>query len=97
MKPSLFLANVLRHPDSAGPDEAYLTNLVTATTGLAQPEAERRVSETVAAEREAGDTARRAIAHSLYWLFVAFLIGAFCASYAATIGGQQQDSVPALN
>jgi hypothetical protein len=94
---ALILANALRHPDMAKQDQAYLTNLVVAGTGLSQGEAERRVTETVAADREAADTARKAIAHSLYWLFVAFLIGAFCASYAATIGGRQRDNVPALH
>ena len=87
------LANVLRRPDMAKQDEAYLANLVVAATGLSQGEAEQRITETVDADREAADMARKAIAHSLYWLFVAFLIGAFCASYAATIGGRQRDSV----
>jgi hypothetical protein len=63
---------------------------------MSQAEAESRVNETVAADREAADAARKAVAHSLYWLFVAFLIGAFGASYAATIGGRQRDHVPAL-
>ena len=91
----LILANALRHANMTKEDQAYLANLVVAATGLAQGEAERRVTETIAADRQAADTARRAIAHSLYWLFVAFLIGAFCASYAATIGGRQRDNVPA--
>jgi hypothetical protein len=94
---ALILANGLRQPDMDKQDQAYLTNLVVAATGLSQPDAERRVTETVAAEREAADTARKAIAHSLYWLFVALLIGAFCASYAATIGGRQRDNVPAMH
>ena len=34
---------------------------------------------------------RKAIAHSLYWTFVALLMGAFCASVAATIGGKERD------
>ena len=92
---ALILANTLRHPDMSTQDQAYLANLVVAATGLPEAEAERRVSDTIAADREAADTARKAISHSLYWLFVAFLIGAFCSSYAATIGGRQRDSVPA--
>jgi hypothetical protein len=93
----LILANDLRHPDTTRQDQAYLANLVVAATGLSQAEAERRVGDTIAADREAADTVRKAIAHSLYWLFVAFLIGAFTASYAATIGGRQRDSVLAPN
>jgi hypothetical protein len=91
------LAHVLGHPDMAQRDEAYLANLVASATGLTTGEAEARVTETVAADRQAADMARKAIAHSLYWLFVAFLVGAFSASYAATIGGRQRDNVPALN
>ena len=43
--------------------------------------------------RQAADDARKATAHGLYWLFLAMLIGAFSASYAATIGGRQRDNV----
>jgi hypothetical protein len=39
---------------------------------------------------------RKAIAHSLYWTFVALLIGAFCASAAATVGGRERDHLAAL-
>jgi hypothetical protein len=84
---ALILASALSHPDMTKQDQTYLADLVAAATGLSQGEAERRVAETVAADREAADTARKAIAHSPYWLFVAFLIGAFCASYVVTIGG----------
>ena len=94
---AVILSNALRHPDMSKQDQSYLANLVAAATGIGQTEAERRVTETVNADRETADEARKAIAHSLYWLFVAFLIGAFCASYAATIGGRQRDNVPALH
>src|SRR5262249_26566996 len=39
---------------------------------------------------------RKAIAHSLSWTFVALLIGAFCASAAATVGGRERDHMAAL-
>jgi hypothetical protein len=91
-------ASILNHSlsqqDMSVQDKTYLAQLVSANTGLNQAEAEQRVTETVVADRQAVDIARKAIAHSLYWLFVAFLIGAFCASYAATIGGRQRDNVP---
>jgi hypothetical protein len=92
---ALILANGLRHPDITKQDQTYLAHLVTAATGLTEAQAQQRVIETLTADREATDAARKAIAHSLYWLFVALLIGAFCASYAATIGGRQRDNVPA--
>ena len=91
----LILANSLRQPALSPRDANYLAQLVTAKTGLNQSEAERRVSDVDIAERQAADEARKTVAHSLYWLFVALLIGAFCASYAATIGGRQRDHVPA--
>jgi hypothetical protein len=90
----LILANSLRQPEMYPQDKNYLIQLVTAKTGLNQGEAERRVTDIDAAERQAADDTRKAVAHSLYWLFVALLIGAFCASYAATIGGRQRDHVP---
>jgi hypothetical protein len=58
-----------------------------------QAEAQRRVAEVLNQARQAADDARRATAHFLYWTFLALLIGAFCASYAATIGGRQRDNV----
>jgi hypothetical protein len=51
------------------------------------------VSDVFAAAQQAADTARKTIAHSLLWTFVALLIGAFCASFTATIGGRQRDHV----
>lgn len=42
---------------------------------------------------QAADEARKTFAHSMYWTFVALLIGAFCASLAATIGGRERDRV----
>lgn len=89
------LAHALLQPDIPAQDRTYLTQLVAANTGLDQTQAERRVSETFTAARQAADTARKSIAHALYWLFVAFLIGAFFASYAATIGGRRRDHIPA--
>jgi hypothetical protein len=51
------------------------------------------VSDTIADARQTEDNARKATAHLLLWIFLALLIGAFCASYAATIGGRQRDHV----
>ena len=62
-------------------------------TGLSRPDAEQRVSEVITAEKQAADAARKATAHGLLWMFLALLIGAFCASFAATIGGRQRDQV----
>lgn len=77
-------------------DTAYLTQLVAAQTGLSPADAQKRVQDTIADARQAEDDARKATAHLLLWVFLALLIGAFCASYAATIGGRQRDHVRAI-
>jgi hypothetical protein len=73
-----------------------LARLVAARTGISQPEAEKRVADVIASARLAEDAARKATAHLLLWLFLALLIGAFSASFAATIGGRQRDHVKAI-
>lgn len=83
----------LQQGDASATDQNYLAQLVAARTGLTRPEAERRVSDVLIQARQAANSTRKAVAHSLYWTFLALLIGAFCASYAATIGGRQRDHV----
>jgi hypothetical protein len=83
-------------------DARYSAQLVSQRTGISQAEAEKRVNETFAqlqaklkeAEtkaREAADAARKASAAAALFLFLALLIGAFIASYAAIIGGRHRD------
>jgi hypothetical protein len=86
-------ANALRQREMPAADKSYLTQLVVVRTGLGQPDAEKRVSEVFGAAQQAADTARKILAHSLLWTFLALLIGAFCASFGATIGGRQRDHV----
>ena len=86
-------ANALRQGDVPASDRSYLAQLVAARTGLSQPAAEKRVSDVFATAQQSADTARKAVAHSLLWAFLALLLGAFCASFAATIGGRQRDHV----
>jgi len=83
----------LQHRYLSTSDRTYLAELVAANTGLNQTDAESRVSEVFAETQQAVDVARKAVAHILLWIFIALLIGAFCASYAATIGGRQRDHV----
>ena len=86
------IANALRQGDISA-DKSYLAQLVAARTGLSQADAEKRVSDVFARAQQTADTARKTVAHSLLWAFLALLIGAFCASFAATIGGRQRDHV----
>jgi hypothetical protein len=72
-------------------DQRYLAQRVAAETGIDASQAERRVSDTFVRFQAQADAARKAVAHSLYWLFVALLAGAFGASWAATFGGRQRD------
>jgi hypothetical protein len=90
----IIFANALRIGYLAPADDAYLARLVSARTGLNENESQKRVSNVFEQDRQAADAARKAVAHGLYWLFLSLLIGAFCASFAATIGGRQRDRVP---
>jgi hypothetical protein len=90
-------AHALRDGSMSQADNTYLARLISARTGLNQTDAQQRVTEVFAQAQEAAETTRKAIAHLSLWLFVALLSGAFCASFAGTIGGRQRDHVhPAL-
>jgi hypothetical protein len=88
---SRILTHVLGNASAS--DTNYLAQLVAARTGLNPSAAEQRVTQTIADVRQTEDEVRRATAHLLLWIFIALLAGAFCASYAATIGGRQRDNV----
>jgi hypothetical protein len=90
---SLIFLNGLREGYIPAADKGYLAQILAARTGISETEAEKRVDDTFAQAIQATDTARKAVAHSMYWTFLALLIGAFCASFAATIGGKQRDRV----
>jgi hypothetical protein len=91
----LIFARGIQQKALPAPDRTYLAQLVSARTGLSETDAQGRVSEVFDQARQNADTARKAAAHSLYWTFLALLIGAFCASFAATIGGKQRDRMAA--
>jgi hypothetical protein len=77
-------------------DQRYLVRMVVAHTGVSEPEAEQRVTTVIENARQAADTARKITARLLLWFFLALLMGAFSASYAATIGGRQRDHVKSV-
>jgi hypothetical protein len=75
--------------------------MIAARTGIAQPDAERRVDDVVAqlntAEtkaRQAADAARKAAATASILAALSMLIGAFIACAAAALGGQERDLHP---
>ena len=83
----------LRKGEIPSADRNYLAQLVATRTGLNQADADKRISEVFANAQQTAETIRRAVAQSLLWAFLALLIGAFCASLAATAGGRQRDRV----
>ena len=88
---------------SLPPDDVkYLGQMVSQRTGLAQPDAEKRVNDDFAKmkakadqakadAKEAADKARKASEYAALWLFISLLLGAFVASFTATFGGRQRD------
>jgi len=74
-----------------GPDREYVAKVVAARTGLPQSEAEKRVNDVIAQVKSDMDAARKATASLAFWLTASLLLGAFCASLAATEGGALRD------
>ncbi len=83
-------------------DVRYLGQVVAERTGLAQNDAQTRVTETYgrlqatmsemeAAAKLAADKARKTSSYAALWLFISLLIGAFVASLSATYGGRCRD------
>lgn len=87
------LMNGLEHDQLPPADQNYLAHLVSARTGIAESEAEQRVSNVFTQAQQTEDAARKTTARILLWLFLSLLIGALSASFAATIGGRQRDHV----
>ena len=86
-------AHDLRQGELNADDKNYVANAVAAKTGMTRADAEKRVTDVFERDQQAVDNARKAVAHSLYWTFLALLLGAFAASLAATFGGKQRDHV----
>jgi len=72
-------------------DKTYVSKVVAARTGLSQADAEKRVNDVVTQVKSDTDAARKATAQLAFWLVASLLIGAFCASLAATEGGGLRD------
>ena len=92
----MIFANGLKEGSLPPADKSYLAQVVAANTGVSEPDAEKEVDSAFARAQQAAENARKAIAHSMYWTFLALLVGAFCASFAATVGGQQRDHVAVI-
>ncbi|SDE98227.1 hypothetical protein [Terriglobus roseus] len=90
---ALIFANGLQKGSLPTEDQAYLEQVVSTQTGISPQDAKQRVSNAFTNAQQSADELRKATAHSLLWTFLALLIGAFSASFAATVGGRQRDRV----
>lgn len=96
------LAVALAGGELAAEDRSYLVALVANVADIDSAQAEQRVTQIVddamfaaqqleSVARDAADTVSAQAAKLSLWIFVALLVGAFCAAYAATLGGRQRD------
>ena len=83
------------HRGLAAEDRAYLVRLVASRTGLAPPDAERRVDDVVARARENIARARRSAVILGFMAGAAALLGAAAAWFAAGLGGRHRDGAVA--
>jgi hypothetical protein len=93
---AVIFANDLRQGSLSPDDKTYLGQVVAARTGISEADAEQRVANAFTQMQQAADAARKTMAHSSLWIFLALLFGAFSASLAATFGGTQRDNVVVL-
>jgi len=82
------------HSGVSADDRAYLGQLVTATTGLAAPEADRRVDTVIRDSRTAISRARASTIVLAFSLATALLFGAAAAWAGAEAGGRHRDGAP---
>ena len=86
-------------------DKSYVAQVVAARTGISQADAEKRVTDVFneaqkakqkAADdaKAAADAARKTGVYVALWAFISLLVGAFSASYMATVGGRVRDDLP---
>lgn len=87
----LFSSSFSNGDDLKQADREYVAKVVAARAGIPQADAERRVNEVVTQVKSDLDAARKAAAQLAFWLTASLLVGAFCASLAATEGGGLRD------
>jgi hypothetical protein len=85
------------HSGVSADDRAYLVRLVTATTGLTGPDAERRVDAIIADSKTAISHARASIIILAFSVAAALLFGVVAAWAGAEAGGRHRDGAPLSN
>ena len=99
---STILTRSIMQGELSKDDENYLVSVIAQRADMSEAEARARLQEVQdrakqaidkleAEAREAADDARKAAAIFALWAFASLLLGAFVASYAATIGGKARD------
>jgi hypothetical protein len=87
----LFVSSFRNGAELKPADRDYVSKVVAARTGLSQADADKRVNEVVTQAKTDIDATRKATAQLAFWLTASLLVGAFCASLAATEGGGLRD------
>jgi hypothetical protein len=87
----LFTRSFRNGGELKGPDREYAAKAVAARTGLSPQDADKRINDVVTQIKADGDAARKATASLAFWITASLLLGAFCASLAATEGGGLRD------
>lgn len=87
------LSRALLMANFATNDKVAAGRIINQYTGAGQAAAEQRAADVVVMAAKAAEDAKDALGHSLLWVFLGLLVGAFSASLAATIGGRTRDQV----
>jgi hypothetical protein len=72
-------------------DRTYMARVVSERTGLAPPEAQRRVDDVIAKTKAAADKARKSAIITAFLTAASLLISGVAAWWAATMGGRHRD------
>ena len=89
----LFTSSFRNGGDMKANDREYVAKVVAARTGVSQAEADKRVNDVITQTKADLDAVRKATAQLAFWLVASLLVGAFCASLAATECGQLRNGI----
>lgn len=95
-------ASSVRTGELSSEDARYVGQLIAQQTGVSQEEAQKRVTDAFAKvqssideaatkAKQAAEKARKATAYASLWMVFSLLVGAFAASFFATMGGRRRD------
>lgn len=89
------MANAVATGQLTPDDRTYVAQAVAARTGISQADAEQRVNATMQkmqnTAKETADKAAKIGAYASFWTFMALIVAAAAASWAAVLGGRHRD------